>query len=92
MKSNGDIYINGEKIDYLTLNGRDFFKGDNKVMLDNLPYFSVKDLKVYRKKSDKDKRRSLYNNFRWRKPYYIDTRLDFRYDDSKTHSLKLDCG
>ena len=25
LKSNGDIYINGEKIDYLTLNGRDFF-------------------------------------------------------------------
>lgn len=49
LKDNGDIYINGEKIDYLTLNGKDFFKNDNKVMLENLPYFTVKDLKVFHK-------------------------------------------
>ena len=49
LKDNGDIYINGVKIDYLTLNGKEFFKGDNKVMLENLPYFTVKDLKVFYK-------------------------------------------
>lgn len=49
LKDNGDIYINGVKIDYLTLNGKEFFKGDNKVMLDNLPYFTVKNLKVFYK-------------------------------------------
>ena len=49
LKSNGDIYINGQKVDYLTLNGKDFFKGNNKVMLDNLPYYIVQDVKVYHK-------------------------------------------
>ncbi|MGM9714289.1 MAG: TonB-dependent receptor [Prevotella sp.] len=49
---NGDIYINGEKIDYLTLNGKDFFKKDNKVMLDNLPYYTVKNLKVYHRSTE----------------------------------------
>ncbi len=53
LKDNGDIYINGVKIDYLTLNGKDFFKGDNKVMLDNLPYFTVKNLKVFYKNTKK---------------------------------------
>ena len=55
LKDNGDIYINGKKIDYLTLNGKDFFKGENKVMLENLPYFTVKNLKVFYKQTEKDK-------------------------------------
>ena len=40
LKDNGDIYVNGKKVDYLLLNGKDFFKGKNKVMLENLPYFT----------------------------------------------------
>ena len=51
LKSNGDIYVNGKKIDYLLLNGKDFFKGKNQVMLDNLPYYTVKELKVYDRSS-----------------------------------------
>ena len=54
LKENGDIYINGKKIDYLTLNGKDFFKGENKVMLENLPYFTVKDIKVFNKDTKKN--------------------------------------
>lgn len=55
LKSNGDIYINGRKLDYLTLNGTDFFKGENKVMLENLPYYTVKNLKVYNKETEMSK-------------------------------------
>lgn len=55
LKSNGDIYINGRKIDYLTLNGTDFFKGKNRVMLDNLPYYTVKNIKVYNKSSERSR-------------------------------------
>lgn len=35
------------------LNGKDFFKGDNKVMLENLPYFTVKNVQVYHKSTEK---------------------------------------
>jgi hypothetical protein len=49
MKANGDVYINGKRLDYITLNGNDFFKGNNKVILENLPYFVVKELQVYHK-------------------------------------------
>ena len=52
LKDNGDIYINGKKVDYLTLNGKDFFKGNNKVMLDNLPYYTVQNVEVYDKSSE----------------------------------------
>ena len=55
LKDNGDIYINGKKIDFLTLNGKEFFKGDNKVMLENLPHFTVKDLKVFYRDTERNK-------------------------------------
>jgi len=47
IKNNGDVYINGRKLDYLLLNGKEFFSRNNKVMLENLPYYIVDKLKVY---------------------------------------------
>lgn len=49
LKSDGSVFINGKKVDYITLNGNEFFKGSNKVILENLPYFTVKELQVYEK-------------------------------------------
>lgn len=51
LKGNGDIFINGRKLDYLMLNGKDFFSGNNKVMLENLPYYIIDKLKVYEESS-----------------------------------------
>lgn len=47
LKPNGEIFVNGKKVDYLVLNSREFFRGNNQVMLRNLPYYTVKDIKVY---------------------------------------------
>lgn len=47
IEDNGVIYINGRKIDYLTLNGKKLFDGDAQVISQNLPYYTVKDLKVF---------------------------------------------
>lgn len=49
LKENGEIFVNGKKIDNLTLNGADFFKGKNKMMLENLPYYTVKNVEVFNK-------------------------------------------
>lgn len=76
IKSNGDIYINGKKLDYLTLNGRDFFKGDNKQMLDNLPYFTVKNLKVFHKSTEASKRAGIDLG---QKEYVMDVTLKRQY-------------
>ena len=51
----GEIFVHGKKIDNLTLNGADFFKGKNKVMLDNLPYFTVKNIQVYNKQTEENR-------------------------------------
>lgn len=47
MNAAGEIFINGRKIDELTLNSRSFFRGNEAVLLENLPYYTVKELKVF---------------------------------------------
>jgi hypothetical protein len=41
LKDDGRILVQGEQVDELMLNGKDFFKGNNRVMLDNLPAYTV---------------------------------------------------
>ena len=77
LKNNGDIYINGKKVDYLMLNGKDFFRGNNKVMLDNLPYYTVQNIKVY----DKSTRESqLIGRDVEKKDYVMDVVLKREYN------------
>jgi len=52
LKDDGRILVQGEQVEELTLNGKDFFKGNNKVMLDNLPAYTVKQVKTYHKTTD----------------------------------------
>lgn len=49
MRENGEIFYNGKKVESLLVNGKDFFKGDPKVALENLPAYTVKKVQVYRK-------------------------------------------
>ena len=49
IKENGDIYHNGRLVEKLLLNGKDFFKNDKQIMLDNLPAYSVKNIEIYDK-------------------------------------------
>ena len=77
LKDNGDIYINGRKVDYLTLNGKDFFKGQNKVVLDNLPYFTVQNIKVYDKST---KQSELIGHDVEKKDYVMDVVLKREYN------------
>ncbi len=52
MNDAGEIFVNGRKVDDLLLGSRKFMKGNKKVLLENLPYYIVKDIKVYEKQSD----------------------------------------
>lgn len=49
----GEITVDGRRIENLTLNGKDFFKGNNRVMLDNLPAYAVSNVKVYDKSTER---------------------------------------
>lgn len=45
----GQIMVNGQYVSSLLVNGEDFFRGDPRVALENLPAFMVHRVKVYRK-------------------------------------------
>lgn len=51
LKDDGRIYVNGKYVESLLLNGEDFFSKDRQIMLDNLPAYMVKNVKVYDKSS-----------------------------------------
>ncbi len=53
MNSGGEIFVNGRKVEELLLGSRTFFRGNKKVLMENLPYYTVKDIKVYEKQTDK---------------------------------------
>lgn len=49
INSSGVIMCNGKKIDNLLLNGKDLFNGNQRLMLENLGAYTVKDIAVYDK-------------------------------------------
>ena len=89
LKDNGDIYIDGRKVDYLMLNGKEFFKGNNKVMLDNLPYFTVQDVKVYDKSTEESKR--IGHDIE-KKDYVMDVNLKRQYKRGYTANVEAGAG
>ena len=55
LNKQGEIFVNGRKVENLLLNGKDFFRGKNNLMLENLPYYTVKEIKVYDQMTEKAK-------------------------------------
>lgn len=53
LREGGVIYVNDKKVESLLLNGKDFFVGDNNIMLNNLGAYTVKNVAVYEKLGDK---------------------------------------
>lgn len=43
----GQIFVNGRLVKSLLVNGRDFFSGNPKMALENLPSYTVSRIKVY---------------------------------------------
>ena len=50
----GNITYNGQHVEDLLVNGEDFFKGNPKIALENLPAYTVQKVKVYRRSADYD--------------------------------------
>lgn len=78
LKADGQILVNGRKIDALLLNGKDFFKGDPSKMLENLPAYMVKHIQVYDKNSD---RNELVGREVDEKSHVMDVKLRREYND-----------
>lgn len=77
IRDGGKIYVNGRFVETLLLNGKDFFKGDQNVMLENIGAYAVKDVAVYEKKDEMDA--ILGNREDVDKDYVMDVRLKKDY-------------
>ncbi|MDE6159732.1 MAG: outer membrane beta-barrel family protein [Bacteroidaceae bacterium] len=51
----GEIFVHGRKVEELQLGSRSFFRGNSKVLLENLPYYTVRNIKVYEQDTDKNR-------------------------------------
>ncbi len=76
---NGEIYSNGRKVETMLLNGKDFFNGDRETLLQNLPAFMIKELRIYDKQKDTT---STFLHERERKGLTMDVRLKREYNSS----------
>lgn len=52
VSDDGTIKINGKTVSQILLNGKDFFRGDTKIAMKNLPTDLIDKIKAYDKKSD----------------------------------------
>ncbi len=73
---NGVIKCNGRVVRELLLNGKNLFDGDNNLMLENLPAYTVKNIKVYDAMSDREKLAGMKLN---ESKYTMDVRLKRQY-------------
>ena len=89
MKEDGEIFVNGKKIENLTLNGADFFKGKNKMMLENLPYYTVKNVQVFNKRTPKSE---FLGRDIEEKEYTMDVQLKKEYKVGGTVNLEAGYG
>ncbi|MCM1297071.1 MAG: hypothetical protein NC311_16145, partial [Muribaculaceae bacterium] len=48
LKEGGQILVNGEQVESLLLNGKEFFNDNNELMLENIGAYSVKNVEVYK--------------------------------------------
>lgn len=47
MKKGGEIFVNGQKVQAMLLNGKDFFDSDRELMLENMPAYMVRKIKSF---------------------------------------------
>ncbi len=59
VSDDGTIKINGKTVKQILMNGKDFFKGDTKIAMKNLPTELVSSIKAYDKKSDYTKQTGI---------------------------------
>ncbi|MCM1452772.1 MAG: outer membrane beta-barrel family protein [Clostridium sp.] len=77
LKDGGEIYVNGRYVENLLLNGKDFFKGNRQMMLNNLGAYTVKDIAVYERQDEMDK---LMGDDYGEKRLSMDVRLKKEYN------------
>lgn len=55
LNDNGQIKVNGEFVESLLLNGKQFLDGNNQLMLENIGAYTVKNIEVYKGETPEEK-------------------------------------
>ena len=74
-----EMKFNGYPIQEITVNGKDFFKGNKDVVLENLPVRFISQLKVYDKPTEQEKKTGMKSN---EKNYVLDLKTKREFDGS----------
>ena len=78
--ANGVITHNGERVRKLLLNGNDFFNGDAKTALDNLPAYIVDKVQFYNEGPKWEYLLDDKNDYHGKKPLVVDVKLKRDYN------------
>lgn len=76
LNTDGQIFMNGRKVDNLLLQGRDFSRKDPNQLLRNLPAYTVNNVRFYEKDTDKNKYLGYSADT---KPFVLDVGLKREY-------------
>ena len=74
-----EMKFNGYPIQEITVNGKDFFKGNKDVVLENLPVRFISQLKVYDKPTEQEKKTGMKSN---EKNYVLDLKTKREFNGS----------
>ena len=89
LNKDGEIKVNGKKIDNLLVDGRDFFEGDPKAALENLPAYTVNKIKVFDRKG---KMTQMMGRDMDDKQFVMDVRLKKKYSVSTFANAQVGAG
>ena len=89
LRDGGEIYVNGRYVENLLLNGKDFFKGDRTMMLENIGAYTVKDIAVYEKQDEMDK---IMGEGYGKKKLSMDVRLKKEYNQGLLSNIEAGYG
>lgn len=89
LTKDGQIFLNGKFVEDLLVNGQDFFSGNPKMALENLPAYTVKNIKVYDKRGAAS---TLMNRDMGDKTYVMDVRLKKEYSTGYLGNVEAGIG
>lgn len=89
LTKDGQIYVNGRYIQSLLINGQDFFGGNSKQALENLPAYTVNKIKVYEKAGRRSElmKRDMHDQI-----YTMDVRLKKEYSSGTMGNAEAGIG
>lgn len=89
LKEGGQILVNGEQVESLLLNGKEFFNDNNELMLENIGAYTVKNVEVYKGNTKEEKLRGANIG---EKHLTMDVKLKREFNTGLTANLQAGYG